>query len=150
MATVSGGNKLSQRLTEMADALGGGASVDVGFMSNATYPDGTSVALVAAVQEWGSPSRGIPPRPFFRRMIADKAKEWPKAIADLLVANKYDAAKTMAQTGAGVKGQLQQSIIDLREPALAPSTIARKKSSKPLIDSGVMLRAVDYRVNTPE
>lgn len=149
MASVSGGDKLSQRLTAMANALGSGAAVDVGFLSGATYPSGVNVAKIAAIQEFGAPSRGIPPRPFFRHMILSKAKEWPKAMAALLKANAYDSTKTMEQTGAAVKGQLQQSIRDLVSPPLAPSTIAKKGFSKPLIDTGVMLRAVDYRVHAP-
>jgi hypothetical protein len=34
-----------------------------------------------AVQEFGAPSRNIPPRPFFRNMIARKRNEWPTAVA---------------------------------------------------------------------
>lgn len=180
MATVTGGNKLSQRLTEMANALGSGAAVDVGFLENATYPDGKPVAMIAAIQEFGAPSRNIPPRPFFRTMIAAHAKEWPKLIAKQLPVNGYKVQPTLAQLGTEVQGELQQSIRDLTSPALSPITVmlrgmrsqkryknmkfgaliseARTRvdagktnygaSTKPLIDTGQMIRAVDYRVRT--
>ena len=38
----------------------------VGIDNGAQYEDGTSVALVAVVHEYGSPSRNIPARPLFR------------------------------------------------------------------------------------
>lgn len=146
MAEISGGDKLEAALERIARKLKRGGTVRVGFLEKATYPDGTSVPLVAAINEFGAPSRGQPPRPFFRRMIAAKSGEWPRAIEDLLKANDYDATRVLAQVGEGIAGQLRQSIVDLTEPPLAPSTIARKKSSKPLIDTGVMIASVDYEV----
>jgi hypothetical protein len=146
MPDISGGDKLQAALDKIARKLKKGGTVKVGFLEGATYPDGTSVPLVAAINEFGAPSRGQPPRPFFRNMIAAKSGEWPKAIEGLLIANDYDARRTLELTGAAIAGQLRQSIVDLVDPPLAPSTIARKGSSKPLIDTGVMLQSVDFEV----
>jgi hypothetical protein len=148
MATVSGGEKLKAALSEMAAKVAKPATLRVGFLSNARYPDGTPVAMVAAINEWGAPSRGQPPRPFFRRMIAKHVGEWPRAIGDLLKANGYDAEKALDLTGAAVAGQLRQSIVDLVDPPLAPSTIRRKGFSKPLVASGHLLQSVDFEVKT--
>lgn len=144
MAMV-GGKKLAQALKKMPKGI---SSVSIGFLEGSTYPDGTSVPMVAAINEYGAPSRGQPPRPFFRRLIAAKSKEWAKASGELLVNNGYDVPKTLGMVGEGVKGQLQQSIRDLVSPALAQSTIDRKGFSKPLIDTGHMLNSVDYVVKT--
>lgn len=146
MAKITGGDKLAARLSEIARSLSKPSTLEVGFLSDATYPDGTPVALVAAVNEYGAPSRNIPPRPFFRTMVTEKSPEWPDAIADLLKTTDYDAEKTMMQVGEGIKGQLMQSIIDTNSPALAEATIERKGSSKPLIASGHMLQSVDFKV----
>lgn len=146
MAEISGGKKLEDYLNKLSRSLRSGAAVKVGFLENATYPDGTKVAMIAAIQDFGAPSVGIPPRPFFRNMVAAKKDEWPKAIAQLLVANNYDARRTLEQTGAAIAGQLRQSIIDTNDPPLSPRTIARKGSRKPLVDSGHMLQSVDYEV----
>lgn len=148
MATISGGDKLQKALTEMARAVSNGATLRVGFLEKAKYPDGKSVAMIAAVNEFGAPSRGQPPRPFFRNMIAAKKGEWPSAISGLLKANEYDAAKTLKITGAAIAGQLRQSITDLVSPPLAPSTIRRKGFDKPLIDTGHMLNSVDFEVKS--
>lgn len=148
MATISGGNKLVAALEAISRNANKAASVDVGFLEGATYPDGTSVPLIAAIQEFGAPSRGIPPRPYFRSMIAAKSKEWPKAVGDLLVANGYDAEKTLGQAGAAIAGQLRQSIVDTNSPPLAQSTIDRKGSSKPLVDTGHLLNSIDFIVKS--
>lgn len=146
MATLKSTAKLAEHLAKIVKSTAGLPRVNVGFLSGATYPDGTSVALVAAVQEFGSESNNIPSRPFFRLMIAEHSKSWPDAIALNYKATDGDIPKTLDRMGQGIKGQLQQSIRDTNDPPLAPATIARKGFSKPLIDSGTMLNAVDYEV----
>ncbi|MGE8129012.1 hypothetical protein ACQKQD_18725 [Methylobacterium sp. NPDC080182] len=146
MVAIKGGSALEKRLAELATKVTKPANLSVGFLQNSTYPDGTSVPMVAAIQEFGAAARKIPPRPFFRNMIAAKSPGWGDAIADLLKANDYDATRTMQQTGAGIKGQLQQSIVDTNAPALSPATVARKGSEKPLVDTGHMLNSVDFKV----
>ncbi len=148
MPDISGGDRLQAALDRIARKLKKGGTVKVGFMGGALYPDGTSVPLVAAINEFGAPSRGQPPRPFFRNMIAAKSGEWPKAIEGLLIATDYDVKQTLEQTGASIAGQLQQSIVDLVDPPLAPSTIARKGFSKPLIDTQHMLNSVTFVVES--
>lgn len=148
MVQISGGDRLAKKLAEIAQNVQKAAEVDVGFFSQSTYPDGTSVPLVAAVQEFGSPSRNIPPRPFFRGMIEAKSPEWPKAVGDLLVSNDYDAQKTLGQTGEAIKGQLQASIVDFVGEPLKPATVARKGSEKQLVDTGNLLNSVGYEVKT--
>ena len=49
MATVTGGDKVGPKLAEFATLLSNASSVRVGFLEGATYPDGTPVALVAAI-----------------------------------------------------------------------------------------------------
>jgi hypothetical protein len=148
MAEIKGGNTWQKALDAIAVNVSKASVVEVGFLAGATYPDGTSVPMVAAINEYGAPSRGIPPRPFFRSMIAEKSKEWPDAVQKLLKAHGYAADATLMDMGELIKGELQQSIVDLISPPLAASTIAAKGSSKPLVDTGVMLRSVDYAVKS--
>lgn len=145
---ISGGEKLEQRLADLAKNVKKAAKVRVGFLEGSRYPDGTSVALIAAINEFGQtrihPNQ--PPRPYFRRMIQEKSPEWPAAVGNLLVANDYDAAKTLNLTGAAIAGQLQKSITDFTSPPLSPITIAKKGFDKPLVDTGQMLKSVSYEV----
>lgn len=148
MGAIKGGEKLAAALAKISAGVSKPATLSVGFLEGATYPDGTSVPMVAAINEFGAPSRGIPPRPFFRNMVASKSPEWPKAVGDLLKANDYDAEKTLGHAGEDIKGQLQQSIVDTNAPPNAQSTIDAKGSSKPLVDTGHMLNSVDYSVKS--
>lgn len=127
MVTLTGGTELVKKLQEIAKNVSKAASVDIGFLEGSTYPDGKSVPEIAAIQEFGAPKAGIPPRPFFRTMIASKSQEWPDAVGNLLVSNGYDAAKTLGQTGEAIKGQLQQSIIDTFNPPLSQVTLMLRK-----------------------
>jgi len=148
MSKVRGGDVFLERIKDISEKLDRHAVLKVGFLSGATYPDSdVNVPTVAAINEFGAPSRGQPPRPFFRNMIAKKKGSWGKAISNLLKENGYSAEKTLRKTGEGISGQLKQSIHDLTSPPLKQSTIDRKGFNKPLIDTGHMLNSVDYEVN---
>ena len=145
-AVIKGGKKFEAEINRILKAVSKPGALRVGFLSGAKYPDGTSVAMVAAIQNFGAPSRNIPPRPFFSNMVREKQKEWGPALAKLLKQHNYDTHKALNILGEGIAGQLRQSIINTNRPALAPATIARKGSAKPLVDSGLMLRSISYEV----
>lgn len=131
MATkaLSGGEKLKARLASMNRRLGRGAELKVGFLSGATYPDGTPVAAVAAYQEFGTPNARfpIPPRPFFRTMIREKSPGWPDTLATLLKTTDYDAKRALDILGEEIAGELRESIIDTNEPPLSPVTLMLRR-----------------------
>ena len=145
---IKGGEKLKAALDKIAQSVTKPATLQVGFLEGATYPDGKSVAMVAAIQNFGAPARGIPPRPFFSNMVKDKSPEWPEALGKVLVAKSYDATAALELIGQGIKGQLQQSVVDTNSPPLSPRTIARKGFDKPLIDTVTMQNSADYIVKT--
>jgi hypothetical protein len=147
MATLKGGAKFERAMAELARKIEKPATLRVGFLEGATYPDGTPVAMIAAINEYGRPPVQ-PPRPFFRRMIDAKKGEWPAAIAGLLRSTDMDAEKTLNLAGAAIEGQLKQSIVDLVSPPLAQSTIDRKGFDKPLIETSLMLKSTGFEVKT--
>ena len=124
--------------------------IEVGFLSSAKYEDGTPVASVAAWNEFGTQrangSTHIPERPFFRTsnktmrrqvLAVLKGRVDPRTMA-------VDA-RTAGLVGQTAKREIQRNIRDgIWEPN-APSTIARKRSDTPLIDTGHMRRSVDYK-----
>lgn len=144
MAILSGGQNVERYFRALAQKVRRGGTLKVGFMAGATYPDGTPVPLVAALNEFGTSK--APPRPFFRNMISQKSSGWGPAAGKLLVSNNYDVRTTLTLVGEGIKGQLQQSIASNIPPPNAPSTIARKGHSRTLIDTGQMLNSVTYLV----
>lgn len=146
MATIKGGEKFQKALARIAAALGEPATLRVGFLEGSTAPNGDSMPLRAALNDYGHGS--TPPRPFFRNMVAAKSPEWPDAIAGLLKSTGYNGHHTLELTGEAIKGQLQESILDLWSPALAPSTIKKKGFDKPLIEHGDMINAAAWEVKT--
>ena len=146
MTTFTGGEDLQRKLAEIAERLGESKTLRVGFLEGATYPDGESVPMVAAANEFGDPAMNRPPRPFFRNMIADKSPAWGDELARIAVAVNYDADTLIPLMGERIKEQLQGSIRDLTEPALSPYTIAKKGFDKPLIETSHMLNSVDYDI----
>ena len=176
LATFTGGQKFQQAMDALAKKVSTPGTLRVGFFANARYPNGQPVAMVAAIQEYGAPKVGIPPRPFFRTMIAKKEKEWPGAIKNLLKQTNYDVKLTLNITGQAISEQLKQSIRDTNDPALSPVTLMLRKmfgnhpeqirgrdvaearrrvaagesyggvSTKPLIWTGYMISRVSYEV----
>jgi hypothetical protein len=109
--------------------------------------------MVAAIQEYGAPSRKIPPRPFFRNMIADKSPEWPSAIGANLVATNYDTGRTLDLAGAAIAGQLRESIIKMNSPPLSPVTLMlrmMKKNDPDLVVTGRTVGEAARRVAAGE
>jgi hypothetical protein len=141
---MTGGDRLKAYLEDLSKRIGVGTVLRTGFLENATYPDGTPVALVAAANEFGDPGQNRPPRAFFRIMLAEKAPGWGVKFGKILKATGYNLDQSLGLMGEMVKGELQQSIRDFVAPELAESTIAAKGFDKPLIDTGHMLNSVDY------
>lgn len=128
--------------------------VKAGFIDGATYPDGTAVAMVAAVNEYGDPARNQPPRPFFRNAIAQHESEWADTIARDMEKG-VDTRTILSVVGEQIAGDVFQSIAALMEPPIKDATIANRrrrgnKSVKPLVDTKKMERGIHYEVGEIE
>lgn len=123
MGTLTGGAGVEAVLNDLARKVERGGTLRVGFLEGATYPDGTSVAMVAATQNYGAPGRGVPPRPFFSKMIADKSSGWAKSLKAVFRAANYDGRKALELFGEGVAGQLREAIVNMADPPLSPVTL---------------------------
>ena len=128
MATVTGGEKMVAALQKYAGLKA--LTLRVGFLENATYPDGKPVAMIAAIQEYGAPDAplgAIPPRPFFRNMVAAQKGGWGGAIAANLKATNYDAEAALKAVGEGIASELQLSIRATNSPPLSEVTLLLRK-----------------------
>ena len=106
----------------------------------------TDIVLVASWNEFGTSK--IPPRPFFRESI-DQAKQvlpafWQSELKKII--KGQDAEVTLKRLGTLLKGMIQQHIVEGDFAPNAPSTIKKKGSSRPLIDTGRMRQSVTYRI----
>jgi hypothetical protein len=116
--------RVSQRLAEIARNMGGGV-LEVGFLEDATYPDGTPVA---AAMWWLEVGHGghfpAPPRPFFKPMIARESPSWPATMAHLAKVTNYNGPRVLALMGEEIDGSLKEALTHLDAPALSPTTLA--------------------------
>lgn len=134
---------LSQRLAKL------NKRVLIGVPAGPTEENGTSMALVAAVNEFGSPDRGIPERPFLRTGIREN---YPRITRLNVRTLRQVAEGTMtANTALSLLGELatggvKAKIAEGGFVANAPSTIKAKGSDKPLVDSGALRQSITYVV----
>lgn len=119
--------------------------VRVGFQAGQhTYEDGADLAEVAAFNELGSSD--TPARPFMRQSFENHEAELQAACeeANKVIANGGTAQQALQKIGVFTKGLVQQEIVDGGFAPNAESTIAKKGSEKPLIDSGLMRESVNF------
>lgn len=143
---VTGGDKLQQRLAEIAKRLDKAKSVSAGVYARSKYEDGTSVALAGYVHEYGAPAAGIPARPWVRPAVQAHADDWADALAAGLVAENFDATRALTTAGILMQADLKDSIDLVTSPPLKEQTIRRKGFSKPLVDTALLQRSIGFEV----
>jgi hypothetical protein len=147
---------------KLAAAIRGldGVRGKVGYFETAKYPDGTPVAYVASIQEFGSAEQNIPPRPTMRTTIAEQSPEWTKQFgkgAKAVAAGTVTAPQVMGAVGMLAAADVAKAVSALTSPPLKQSTIdarrrryADKKTvgnlSKPLVDTAVMVNSITHIV----
>jgi hypothetical protein len=147
---VIGGKRLTLALKSIEDKIVNAGVLRVGFLEGARYPakkgkgGALNVAQVAFWNEFGTVR--APPRPFFRTTIQKQSPTWGNRLGAAVKATNYDGQKALALLGQSMRDDVESSIAQWASPGNAPSTIARKGFDKPLVDTGVMQRAVDYEV----
>ena len=122
--------------------------MQAGFFATARYSDGTPVTNVAAWNEFGTKGRRpIPERPFMRKANHNMRGALRGIIEDRVDPKTLKVSRATAEAiGLKMQSEIQNSIVDLRIPPNAPATIAKKKSSNPLIDTGKLVNSVTYEV----
>jgi len=133
----------------------------VGWFEGAKYPDGTQVAYVATIQEYGYSPKNIPPRPFMRPTIVKYKNDWSniaKRKSKEVIQGKLRASDIFEIIGQKAAGQIRTKITQIYTPSLSFKTIQARLSKrglggkgrpytqaeignlyKPLVDTGHML-----------
>lgn len=192
--------RMQAKLHDLRARIRSSATLNVGWDSRTNYPDGTPVATVARVQEYGAvihhpggtryitdavvTLKGklltttrfvgvgfkgdtfrtsahtivVPPRPFIRPAITEHGDEWAKFVSRDIEETDAPLDVILERLGIRIVGDIQTAIRAVYAPPLKASTIRRRlksgfsdygTASKPLIDSGVMLRTIRSEVTEP-
>jgi hypothetical protein len=140
--------KIKATLEKVPDEFQG-LVAQIGFPQGQHYPDGTNVAFVAFIHEFGAPGANIPARPFMRPTVNSQKETWVKTVKDgvpLVVMGRLTAFDVLDAVGIKGSADIQETISKVTSPPLRPMTIARKGSAKPLIDAGQMFASVRHSV----
>ena len=134
------GQRFFRELAELKEL-----EVRVGFQrGEAQEEDGTDICDVAAYNELGTDH--IPARPFIRQSVDDnesKIKSFLKAQVKDFGKGK-SAEQILKEIGIFQKDLMQDKITSGSFAPNADSTIKKKGSSKPLVDTGRMRQSVNY------
>lgn len=156
MVTVkrSGNLKLIKKVLNDIDSK----KIEIGIFETAKYPDGTPIAYVASIHEYGYAGGNIPARPFFRPTIEKQKNEWGRQIAGATKAaaeGNTSISDAFEGIGGMAAGDVGKKITQIFSPMLKPSTLKARQSKskntkvvsiKPLVDSGLMLQSVTHKV----
>ena len=136
----------------------------VGFFEDSTYADGTQVAYVAYLNEFGGHN---PPRPFMKRTLEKNLNKWTKLYGYVLRTdgiNPNSIRKAHEQVGDTAKGDMVKTIkawnpSDPRPNKPATIRAKQRKSAgakgnnqvgndptRVLHDTGTMIDSVTYEV----
>ena len=134
------GKRFQKMLKELSQM-----QVRIGFQrGKATEDDGTDICDVAAWNELGTVNS--PSRPFLRKSVDENESK----INSFLQGQKSamlkgaSAEQILKEIGIFQKDLIQEKITEGSYVPNAPSTIKKKGSSKPLIDTGRMRQSVNY------
>lgn len=106
-----------------------------------------TIATIAAVNEFGTRDGSIPARPFLRPAIEEGTPKFVRLaeidLPDILL-GRQPMSRLLNRMGNLAVGMVQQKITDLKTPPNAKSTIAKKGSDNPLIDTGALRQSINY------
>jgi hypothetical protein len=108
-------------------------SVRIGWFSSAKYPNGTPTAYVAAIHEFGAPSRGIPARSFIRPTITARTGDWSQQMrfyAKQIVAGQMDTRTALEGLAIVARGDVDKTLATIKDPPLSKLTIYIRKFVK--------------------
>lgn len=129
-----------------------GAQIAVGFQGpegGAIHPDSELDNIgIAVIQEFGAPGAGIPERSLIRATFDARIEDWVRAATKIAEA-VYSTTPESPGRALGILGEL--AVSDYRKaitqgipPPLKAATIARKGSSTPWLDTGILRGALTW------
>lgn len=145
--TTAAGERFLKELQELSQM-----QVRVGFQRGKKHKGkgkraGVDLVDIALYNELGTDT--IPSRPFLAQTVAQQGEAIKQASAEMVVQvveGKMKGKQALKNIGVLVKGAVQQQMVEGEFVPNAPSTIQRKGSDKPLIDTGQLRQGVSYKI----
>ena len=142
MQLTADGKRIQKELKELNELI-----VAVGFPAGGPADEkGVSVAEYAAYNDLGTIYS--PSRPFLRDSVNNHQADFNQFCAAAVreIMNGGTARQALEKLGVYAKGIVQEQITDGTYEANSETTIRRKGSAKPLMDTGLMRESVNYEI----
>lgn len=142
------GNDLQRLLRNSA------VTIEVGVFEGAgNHSSGIRLSELAAIHEFGAPAANIPERSFLRSTLRDPEvrnmlRQAGARYASQVRTKAVARREALGKLGAWMVSRVRQSILSGPgiPPPLAPATVVRKGSSRPLVDTGQLISAIGWRL----
>lgn len=141
------------------EAAAGAGAQEFGAITSADTPTtprprqsdaGYTQGQLLAIHEYGSPERNIPERSVLRSTLREQRARALSMLAEdvrtQLANEKVPVARFYQRVAVMLEGEVKRKFGSSDLAPNAPSTIAAKGSSKPLIDTGELRRSIEGRV----
>lgn len=144
---IVGGNKLKDILKEIKEKASK-TTLKVGVLEGATNSKGDSIPQYAAELTFGR-------WPFMQRTVQQHGKEWSNQVAHSITNLNWEFENALTVVGDIASKDMQDNIQTYpKSPPNSEATIERKKAlgynpfDQPLVESGDMLRAISFEVDS--
>jgi len=111
---------------------------------------GLTQGQLLAIHEYGSPERNIPERSVLRSTLQEQRARALSLLAEDVKANLANTSvpvqRFFLRIAVLLEGEVKKKFGSADLAPLSPATIARKGSSKPLIDTGSLRASIEGRV----
>ena len=121
------------------------------FHDAGTNENGESIAEYAIYNEYGTEDGRIPARSFLNSTFDRNKKYYQEKmnsiLDDIIDGKEVDATTAIGKVGEQIRKDVVTTISSNVTPANKPSTVAKKKSKRTLIDTGALRSSIRYEVN---
>jgi hypothetical protein len=125
-------SKIKERLERIPDQFEGQVA-QVGIPAGLNYENGTAVAYVAAIQEFGAPEVKIPARPVIRPTMQEHSGEWAQFLRRMVPRvgeGTLSAFDVLDGVGRIAVADMQAQLASVNSPPLSPITVLLRKWRK--------------------
>lgn len=140
--TVPNLQQIQNEIRKKIEKLTHDKTVLVGIHEDAPQVEGGDITMaqLGAVLHFGN--QNIPSRPWLDVGVQSGSADYLSIIEN----NSDDMDNALNMIGSIAVGKVQQYMTELQDPPNAPSTVKKKGSSNPLIDTGALRQSVTYSI----
>ena len=129
-------------------------SIEIGILGDDKGGDkhkGSDITVleIATIHEFGAPKANIPSRSFIRAGYdsnKNKIISQGEKLLENVIGLKLDPDIFLETMGENAVGMIQEHLTNLKSPPLKQTTIKRKGSSQPLIDTGQLRSSITHKI----